>query len=217
MKPDVITLDVILDDDDGFELLQRFKEFPETANIPVVVLSIVCDEGRSCRIGAADYLEKPIDKQRLLGIVDSLVGSADSPLVLVVDDDRDVVSVLSETLRNKGFAVAAAYDGAEALAVIEQRHPHLVLLDLRMPKVDGYEVIKRVKSHREWGEIPIVVMTGYPIDRSRIDLLDLTVGPVHEADVSRGHRRQGRVDARGRRDLGGEVPAEPMTVGGEAS
>ncbi len=215
VKPDVITLDVILDDGDGFELLQRFKEFPETANTPVVVLSIVCDEGRSCRIGAADYLEKPIDKQRLLSIVDELVGDTEAPLVLVVDDDRGVVSVLHETLRNRGFAVAAAYDGVEALAVIEQRHPHLVLLDLRMPKMDGYEVIKRVKSHAEWGDIPIVVMTGHPIDRSRIDLLDLTEGRFHKPmtpeDIAakvESMIAQGEI-------LAGELPV-PAGVGGDA-
>ncbi len=221
VKPDVITLDVILDDDDGFELLQRFKEYPETEKIPVVVLSIVCDEGRSCRIGAADYLEKPIDKRRLLSVVDQLVGSVDSPLVLVVDDDRDVVSVLSETLRNKGFAVASAYDGTEALAVIEQRHPHLVLLDLRMPRMDGYEVIKRVKSHAEWGDIPIVVMTGHPIDRSRIDLLELTAGQLTKsmspADIAAQVEAMlvgGSVIEEG---AGSEPAAEPASVGGDAS
>jgi signal transduction histidine kinase/CheY-like chemotaxis protein len=217
VRPEVITLDVILDDDDGFELLQRFKEFPETANIPVVVLSIVCDEGRSCRIGAADYLEKPIDKARLLAIVDELVGSTDSPLVLIVDDDRDVVAVLSETLRKRGFAVAAAYDGAEALAVIEQRHPHLVLLDLRMPKVDGYEVIKRVKSHPEWGAIPIVVMTGYPIDRSRTDLLDLTVGHFHKPMSPEDIAAKVESMLVNGEILTGEAPPEPAKVGGEVS
>jgi CheY-like chemotaxis protein len=87
-RPLVITLDVILDSGDGFELLQALKDQPETAAIPVVVLSIVCDEGKSCRLGAADYLEKPIDQTRLLRIIDSFVGSAKSPVALVVDDDR---------------------------------------------------------------------------------------------------------------------------------
>lgn len=175
-KPQVITLDVILEGGDGFELLQQLKEQPETSDIPVVVLSIVCDEGRSCRFGAANYLEKPIDQDRLLSIIGNLAFSMSSPLALVVDDDRAVVGLLSETLRRRGFAVVAAYDGAEALAAIEQRRPDIILLDLRMPKVDGYEVLKTVKRDPVLREIPIIVMTAYQIDREQIDLIETAAG-----------------------------------------
>ena len=179
-KPDVITLDVILEGGDGFDLLSRLKDHPETSQIPVVVLSIVCDEGRSCRFGAANYLEKPIDQNRLLEIVGNLAGAAESPYVLVVDDDRSVVSVLTEMLRRRGFAVAEAYDGEEALAAVEQRIPDLILLDLKMPKMDGYEVIRRVKTHEEWGDISIVVMTAHPFDHAHLDLLTVTAGQINK-------------------------------------
>lgn len=172
-NPQVITLDVMLDDGDGFDLLQAFKDDPLTANIPVVVLSIVCDEGRSCRLGAAEYLEKPIDKSRLISIINNLVGSVASPVILVVDDDRSIVSVLSTTLKGKGFSVAAAYDGAEAMAAIRKKKPTLVLLDLQMPVMDGYQVIEAVKTDPDLKDIPIVVMTAHQIDRSRIDILGL--------------------------------------------
>jgi signal transduction histidine kinase/CheY-like chemotaxis protein/PAS domain-containing protein len=171
VKPQVITLDVIMEGGDGFELIQLLKAIPETAKIPVVVLSIVCDEGRSCRFGAANYLEKPIDQDRLLDIVGGLVGTADSPLALVVDDDRAVVSLLSETLRRRGLSVAEAYDGTEAIAAMEKRLPDIMLLDLRMPKMDGFEVIRRVKTHPEWGDVPIVVMTAHPIESAHIGLI----------------------------------------------
>ncbi|HET6350596.1 MAG TPA: response regulator [Coriobacteriia bacterium] len=177
-KPDVITLDVILEDGDGFDLLHRLKEHESTADIPVVVLSIVCDEGRSCRFGAANYLEKPIDQKKLLDVVGSLVGSGDSPLVLVVDDDRSVVSLLTETLRRRGFSVAQAFDGTEAIAALDEHRPDLILLDLRMPRMNGYEVIKRVKTSEEWGDIPIVVMTAYPIDHAHVDILAQTEGQI---------------------------------------
>jgi DNA-binding response OmpR family regulator len=172
-KPRAITLDVILDEGDGFELLHRLKESPDTANIPVVVLSIVCDEGRSCRMGAANYLEKPIDQTRLLSMIDDIVGKVSSPVALVVDDDRDVVRFLSETLRRKGFSVAMAYDGAEAVAALEQRIPDIIVTDLKMPKMDGYELIQVVKTSPEWAHVPIVVMTAHRIDPERIRLLDL--------------------------------------------
>jgi len=180
VKPQVITLDVILRENDGFELIQRFKELPETADTPVVVLSIVCDEGRSCRFGAANYLEKPIDQDRLFDIVGNLVGSTDSPLVLVVDDDRSVVGVLSETLRRRGYSVAEAFDGTEALAAIEKLHPDAVLLDLRMPRMDGFEVIRRVKTNAEWADIPIVVMTGHPIESANTELLAQVAGRINK-------------------------------------
>jgi signal transduction histidine kinase/DNA-binding response OmpR family regulator len=174
-RPIVITLDVILDNGDGFELLQQLKEHPETTNIPVVVLSIVCDEGRSCRFGAADYLEKPIDQTRLLRIVDSFVGSAQSPVALVVDDDRSIVKVLTELLRKRGFAVAAAFNGREAIAAMEKRVPDVMLLDLKMPEMDGYQVIQKVKTTPAWKDVPIVVMTAHRIDSERIDVLKLAV------------------------------------------
>lgn len=173
VRPCAITLDVILDSGDGFDLLHRLKEHEETKDIPVVVLSIVCDEGKSCRMGAANYLEKPIDHRRLLSMIDDIVGGIDSPVALVVDDDHSVVKVLSETLRRKGFAVIAAYDGLEAVAGLEQRIPDIIVTDLRMPKMDGYELIKRVKTTPAWVEIPILVMTAHRIDRNRIDVLHL--------------------------------------------
>jgi len=180
VRPAAITLDVILDEGDGFDLLHRLKERPETRDIPVVVLSIVCDEGRSCRMGAANYLEKPIDQTRLLKMIDEITGSIDSPVALVVDDDRDVVKVLSEMLRKKGFAVIAAYDGTEAVAALEQRIPDIIVTDLRMPKMDGYDLIQCVKTTPAWADVPIVVMTAHRIDRSRIDVLELAAHRMHK-------------------------------------
>jgi signal transduction histidine kinase/DNA-binding response OmpR family regulator len=172
-EPRAITLDVMLNGGEGFELLHRLKENPKTAKIPVVVLSIVCDEGRSCRMGAANYLEKPIDKTRLLNMIDTIVGTVDSPVALVVDDDRDIVRFLSETLKRQGFAVAKAYDGLEAVASLEQRVPDIIVTDLKMPKMDGYELIQRVKTTADWAHVPVVVMTAHRIDPDRIRLLDL--------------------------------------------
>jgi signal transduction histidine kinase/DNA-binding response OmpR family regulator len=211
-KPLVITLDVILDDEDGFELLQHLKDHHETENIPVVVLSIVCDEGKSCRLGAADYLEKPIDQTRLLRTIDSLVGTIASPVALVVDDDRAIVRLLTDTLRKRGFAVAAAFNGREAIAAIEKRKPDVVLLDLKMPEMDGYQVIQTVKSHPDWKDIQIVVMTAHRIDRERIDILKMAAGqlskPLSADDIAE------RVEDIVRRRIG---PAEELPSNGGGS
>lgn len=177
-KPQVITLDVMLGETDGFDLLQQLKENPETSSIPVVILSIVCDEGKSWRLGAANYLEKPIDQERLVTIMNGLVGSIASPLVLVVDDDKQIVDVLCRKLKNSGFAVASAYNGLEAMVAIEANKPDLVLLDLRMPEMDGYQVIERLKKSEATKDIPIVVMTAYHFDREKTDILDLAAEHV---------------------------------------
>lgn len=177
-KPVLITLDVMLDDVDGFELLQQLKDDPTLGEVPIVVLSIVCDEGKSLRLGAADYIEKPIDQKRLAKVVNDLIGAKVSPVALVVDDDRHIVDALSRILRSKGFAVAQAYDGREAMKAIEQSKPDLILLDLRMPVMDGYQVIQEVKSHDATKDIPIVVMTAHRIDHERIDILKLAAEHV---------------------------------------
>jgi signal transduction histidine kinase/DNA-binding response OmpR family regulator len=177
-KPDVITLDVVLKDTDGFDLMHRFKEMPETADTPVVVLSVICDEGRSCRLGAANYLEKPIDRDRLVRIIKETLGPVSSPLVLVVDDDRDIVDMLKHTLQGVGFAVSSAYDGREAMAAVEANHPDLIMLDLKMPEMDGYEVIQALKHDPARRDIPILVMTAHQLDSERIDLIEMTAAQV---------------------------------------
>ena len=178
LDPRIITLDVMLDGGAGFQLLKKLKADPLTANIPVVVLSIICDEGKSERYGATGYLEKPIDKTRLVGIVDGLVGSIASPLVLVADDDRNIIELLSHTLKQRGYAVMAAFDGREAMAAVSKARPDAILLDLRMPVMDGYEVLEALKTNPETVDIPVVIMSAYELDRERTDVLRLAADRV---------------------------------------
>jgi PAS domain S-box-containing protein len=177
-KPRVITLDVMLGEGAGFELLQKLKSDPKTKDIPVVVLSIICDEGKSHRLGATGYLEKPIDKTRLIGVIDGLVGSVATPVVLVVDDDKAIVELLSRTLKRRGYTVMAAYDGREAMAAVRARKPHAILLDLRMPVMDGYEVLQALKGDTETEDIPVVIMSAFHFDRARADVLKLAAEQI---------------------------------------
>jgi len=178
LEPRVITLDVMLDEGEGFELLQKLKADPHTKDIPVVVLSIICDEGKSHRMGATDYLEKPIEKTRLIGIIDGLVGSVDKPLILVVDDDKAIVELLSRTLKQRDYCVMSAYDGREAMAAVHARKPHAILLDLRMPVMDGYEVLQALKTNPATEDIPVVIMSAHHFDRDRADVLKLAAEQV---------------------------------------
>jgi CheY-like chemotaxis protein len=178
LEPRVITLDVMLDEGAGFQLLKKLKGDAATKDIPVVVLSIICDEGKSERWGAAGYLEKPIDRSRLISVIDSLVGSVATPVVLVVDDDKSIVDLLSHTLKQRGYTVMGAYDGREAMAAVARAKPDAILLDLRMPVMDGYAVLEELKTSEETMDIPVVIMSAYQIDRERADVLALAADRV---------------------------------------
>ncbi|MDO9556169.1 MAG: response regulator [Coriobacteriia bacterium] len=177
-SPAVITVDVMIEDGKGFDLLQKLTDTPMTSRIPVVVLSIVCDEGRSQRMGAANYLEKPIDREKLASVIDDLVGSVASPVILVVDDDRRINDLLCANLKSLGYAVIAAYDGREAMVAVHAKRPHMILLDLRMPVMDGYQVMEKLREDPETADIPVVIMTAYHLDDSRADVLGYAAAHV---------------------------------------
>ncbi|MDZ4655111.1 MAG: response regulator [Coriobacteriia bacterium] len=176
--PAVITMDVMLEDGRGFDLLKKLTDTPMTSRIPVVVLSTICDEGRSQRMGATGYLEKPIDKDKLASIIDDLVGSVASPVVMVVDDDKRINDLLCTNLKSLGYAVIAAYDGREAMVAVRTKHPDMILLDLRMPVMDGYQVMEGLKGNPETSDIPVVIMTAYHLDESRAGILDFAAAQI---------------------------------------
>ncbi len=156
--PDLITMDVLLPDIDGFETIRRLQQDSATRDIPIVVVSIVQDEEQALQLGVDAYLTKPIDEERLLDTIAGLL--ADHEDILIVDDDPDILRLIRRTLRRHGFPTTTAQDGGEALLKIAANKPALVLLDLKMPEIDGYQVLRTLKSRAETRSIPVVVMTG---------------------------------------------------------
>jgi PAS domain S-box-containing protein len=157
-QPNLITLDIYLPDADGFELLQQLKNDPITRDIPVVIVSVMSDQHEGLRLGAVDYLTKPIDPLRLVSSVNRVLQGPGK--VLVVDDDRDTRDLLQTALEQRGFSVVLTSSGKRALTLARQEHPNLILLDLKLPGMDGYEVLQRLKSLPETAEIPVMVITG---------------------------------------------------------
>jgi len=157
-QPNLITLDIYLPDADGFELLQQLKNDPATSDIPVVIVSVVGDPQEGLRLGAVDYLTKPIDPLRLVSSVNRILQGPGK--VLVVDDDRDTRDLLQTALEQRGFSVILTSSGKRALTLARQEHPNLILLDLKLPGMDGYEVLQRLKRVPETADIPVVVITG---------------------------------------------------------
>ncbi len=180
--PDLITLDIMMGKVDGFEVLKKLKEDTHTASIPVIVLSVILDEKRGYRLGAADYLPKSVDKKKLIESINKIIGEKGQPekekRVLVVDDDRDIVSFIEFNLRKANFDVLKAYNGIEALKILKKQKPDIILLDLRMPEMDGYEVLGAIKKDKGLSGIPVIIMTAYDLDREKAEVLDLAVDKV---------------------------------------
>ncbi len=159
LKPDLITLDVLMPDLDGFALIQQLKAHPETAHIPVIFLSIVQDRQQGLSLGASAFLTKPIDERKFYETVRSLLEPHGQP-VLVVDDDRDYAQLLKKLLERQGFTVELAHDGDDALRKIGSKRYQLVILDKNLPKRSGLDVLQEMRSNRSLHRVPVIVLSG---------------------------------------------------------
>jgi PAS domain S-box-containing protein len=157
-RPDLITLDVLLPDADGFGVLEKLKSDPVTRGIPVIVVSILQDRNDGLRLGAVDYITKPIDEDRLVRAVRRVLVRGGT--VLAVDDDKDTLALMREALRAHNFGVRTTTRGKRVLRVAREVQPALILLDLKLQDVDGYNVLKKLKGDPKTQGIPVIVVTG---------------------------------------------------------
>jgi len=169
LRPDAITLDVMMPGMDGWAVLSALKADPDVADIPVVMLTIVDDRNLGYALGAADYLTKPIDRERLTAV---LKEHRPARSVLVVDDDATVRQLLRRMLESEGYAVVEAENGRAALERLRDMSPGVVLLDLMMPEMDGFEFVAEFRRHEAWRAIPIVVVTAQGLSRDDRDRLN---------------------------------------------
>jgi signal transduction histidine kinase/CheY-like chemotaxis protein len=158
-RPVAITLDVLMPGVDGWSVLTTLKADPDLAEIPVVVVSILDDRGIGYALGATDYLTKPIDRDRLLAIVRRYRPDGLAAPVLVIDDDPAARDMLRRTLEREGWPVEEAPDGRAGLAQVAARTPALILLDLMMPEMDGFDFLDELRRNDAWHELPVVVVT----------------------------------------------------------
>jgi CheY-like chemotaxis protein len=159
LKPVAITLDILMPDIDGWTVLAALKGDPELADIPVVIVTIVDEQRRGIALGAAGYLTKPIDRERLVEIL-SRHRSADGPSeVLVVEDDEEHRQLVRAILGAQGWVVREAANGRLALDALAAKLPDILLLDLMMPEMDGFQLVAALQANPAWRDIPVVVVT----------------------------------------------------------
>jgi CheY-like chemotaxis protein len=160
-QPDAILLDILMPETDGWQVLNDLKMDPTTVNIPVVLLTIVDKKALGFKLGAAAYLLKPLDPVIVIDALYRVIGEKDHlhKHVLVVDDDPDVAEMLRQSLPESDFALMSAEDGEAGLRAVEAQRPDVILLDLMMPKLDGFGVIEKMRTDPELRNIPIIVIS----------------------------------------------------------
>jgi len=168
--PDAITLDVMMPGMDGWAVLTELKSDPDLARIPVIMLTIVEDKNMGYMLGASDYMTKPIDRHRLLDVLQKFIPLPSG--ILVVDDDPAIRKMFRRMLEKEGWEVTEAENGHAAMTSIAESLPSLILLDLMMPEMDGFQVVEELRKHPIWSSIPVVIITAKDLgtqDRLRLD------------------------------------------------
>ncbi len=170
IQPDIITLDVMMYGMDGWNVLERIKEDETLHDIPVVMMTLVDDRRRGYALGAAGYITKPVDRKELLRTINRLRrGNAHA---LVVEDDASTRELLVRTLEREGWRVAQAENGRVALEQVEAHPPDLILLDLMMPEMDGFQFVDELHNNPDYRAIPIIVVTAKDVTQSERQMLD---------------------------------------------
>ena len=171
VKPAAITLDVIMPGLDGWAILDALKSDPETRGIPVVMVTMTDDKEMGYALGAEEFLTKPIERKQLVSILERF-GDDPERRVLVVDDSPEVREMLRRALEQEGWSVDEAENGRVAFDQLGRALPSLILLDLMMPVMDGFEFLMELRKRDDLREIPVVVVTAKDLtdeDRARLD------------------------------------------------
>ncbi|MCZ6787879.1 MAG: response regulator [Planctomycetota bacterium] len=170
-RPVAIILDVVMPSMDGWAVLSRLKADPELAPIPVIMQTMVDRQSIGYALGAAEYLVKPIDRDRLVLLLRRFRSASGAGSVIVVEDEPDTREMICRSLRKAGWTVREATNGREAIAQVRGDKPAVILLDLLMPEMDGFEVVEEVRRNPDWKSIAIVILTAKDLtdeDRERL-------------------------------------------------
>jgi len=185
LLPDIITLDAMMPGKDGWTVLSALKADPATANIPVIMLTMMDNQSLGFSLGAAGYLNKPVSRERLLETVSRHLGQGNGT-ILVVEDDPSSRQMLRRSLEQCHWPVIEAENGRIALECIARQIPALILLDLMMPEMDGFQVVEELHRKEAWRSIPVVIITAKDLTRQDMERLNGSVLQI----VQKGMYRQ---------------------------
>lgn len=185
-QPDVIILDVIMPERDGWSMLKELKADPILCETPVVLATIVADRDMGLAFGAVEHLIKPIDPVKLITTLEAIAEGRTKD-VLVVDDDAATRNLFRRILTRQGWTVREAADGRGALSQLKSSKPTLMVLDIMMPNVDGFDVLKSVRATEDLADLPVIVATSKDLTREELDWLKAHSGEViRKGDTGRG-------------------------------
>jgi len=160
LKPDLITLDVLMAEMDGWSVLTALKADPAIADIPVIILTMFDDKEMGFALGASDYMTKPINRDRLVNVLRRHHHGGHQPCqVLVVEDEPSIRQMVRRVLEKEGWTVRDAENGRAGLQAVAESKPAVILLDLMMPVMNGFDFVRELRKNQDWQEIPVVILT----------------------------------------------------------
>jgi CheY-like chemotaxis protein len=169
LQPQVVTLDLLMKPVNGWEILLQLKNDPRTRHIPVIVVSVVDQPGMGISLGADEFLVKPVHKEALVKAVQRCLESRGAATperpILVVDDDKATREIIAEMLKAQDYPVTTAADGAQARETVAKALPALVILDLMLPKVSGFELLAEWRASSRTADLPVFVLTSKDLTR----------------------------------------------------
>jgi signal transduction histidine kinase/CheY-like chemotaxis protein len=185
LQPAVITLDIMMPEKDGWQVLRELKNNPATKDIPVIIHSIIENRPLALSLGALDVIAKPSEPKKVLSVVERACRSKNQP-IMIVDDNQDFADSLKILLETEGYRAVTMYSGENALKDIENINPSLLFLDLLMPGMDGFTVVKKLRSQERWRDLPIVIVSGAEItDGQRKSLDNITQQFIEKSQFSK--------------------------------
>ncbi len=177
LQPTLIILDILMPGKDGWQVLQELKQLPETKEIPVIVSSVTKEEEMGFSLGAIDFFVKPVEKKRFLKRVDELELNAEKR-VLVVEDNPIDMRLVTSILKAEGIGTLCACEGEEGLRMAEEQLPSLIVLDINMPRMNGFEVIERLRNEEKTRDIPVIILTVKDLTQAETKKLSQTVSAI---------------------------------------
>jgi signal transduction histidine kinase/CheY-like chemotaxis protein len=172
IKPLAITLDILMPKKDGWQVLRELKDSPETQDIPVIILSIVEERKLGFSLGAAEYILKPVEKEVLLRKLRTLEKTRKVRRVLIVDNEPDTVRLIGNVMKETGYQVTVAYNSEDAIKSIHDFRPDLIILNLTMPEMGGFDVVEYLKTAEGVRDIPLILLTHKDLTEKEIDDLN---------------------------------------------